>query len=153
MMVTERWATISAEGWRMEPPCDHRLLRRDNEVRAVARTATRYNANSVYACLGCRVQCGCCTPEPRKIMNDVRDHARVSCLTGGMVHVRHDESAIEGWRRHTRREWRWPKPGPGRRGQSANANDCRMVFHIRCAGGDIMRPRRGTASRTFLRAP
>jgi len=49
----------------------------DDEVRTVARAATRRTTSSVYACLGCRARCsGRCAHTIRAIMDEVLDQAK-----------------------------------------------------------------------------
>jgi len=59
----------------------------DNEVRTVARTATRRTTSYVYGCLGCRARCGRCAHTIREIMDEVLDQSKVGCPAGGAVQV------------------------------------------------------------------
>ena len=57
----------------------------DDEVRAVARTATRRTTSSVYACLGCRARCGRCAHTIRAIMDEVLDQAKAGRPAGCVI--------------------------------------------------------------------
>ena len=59
----------------------------DNEVRTVARTATRRTTSYVYGCLGCRARCVNCARTIREIMDEVRDRSKVGWPAGGAVQV------------------------------------------------------------------
>jgi len=66
--------------------CSCNVLSED-QVRTVAQTATHRSASAVYACLGCRAQCGRCARTIRDIMDEVLDQVKVGCPAGCIVQV------------------------------------------------------------------
>lgn len=48
----------------------------DRAACAVARDGGCRNVGDIYRCLGCRVQCGKCVPELRRLLEEARAQAR-----------------------------------------------------------------------------
>ena len=56
----------------------------DRTACAIARDRSCRNVNDIYRCLGCRVQCGKCVPEMKRLFRDTQRASEEREAAGGM---------------------------------------------------------------------